>query len=542
TDEGTLRSVNWISGMLLTPEHFGAQDRYIDGTFGWLLRHCIPSTGLVGGGVRLGATDRGLVAYDPRIEVSDDGRTVAVTVMQARGVTAAGEPVDVSPEFGARGESPKSELAGAKEVYVYVVQTGEREEIASSVGADSANPTMPAYRQARFEIRFGVPADVLPHALVVARLRRASESLAFERDSQFIPVCATMLAHSELYAGWSRMQSDLALLTGQFGELHRAVARYAEQVARRNVDSRPDLDVLAFTERAVLALDHCASETGDPTIDPSRCFEQLDRLGRRIALALDLSSSTQSYFQTLAGADATYTDLLAEERAVLGARRERSGREDLRQSLARADDTLRRIRQLAEALEGKYVDYRVNRSVDAVKFLLDRQGEQFYVAVATPGHPQREGDLLTFVFSQLSLTGRHEYRLVLLGDPQGTSSWQVGDELQVDLRINSDAGSGRPVSRSVTCEIPGQRNFGVNFETPPDVATIAGLSVQVQPAQRVRGAILFQRRLGLVGDAAPNAVPSSMSPRHADAPGEPAGPSTPAPASKPKITIRKPTA
>ncbi|MBA2628047.1 MAG: hypothetical protein H0U85_08540 [Gemmatimonadales bacterium] len=538
TDEG-LRSVNWISGMLLTPEHFGAQDRYIDESIGWLLRHCIPATGLVGAGVRVNASERGLVAQDPRIEVSDDGRTVAVTVLQARGITGAGEAVDVPPEFAARGESPKAELAGAKEVYVYVVRTGEREEVASSVGSDPANPTMPAFRRQRYEIRFGVPADVLPHALVVGRLRRASESLAFERDSQFIPACATMLAHSELYAGWSRIQSDLALLTGEFGELHRAVARYAEQVARRNVDARGDLDVLAFTERAVLALDHCASETADPAMDPARCFEQLDRLGRRVALALDLSSSTQSYFQTLAGTDATYTDLLAEERAVLGARRERTGREDLRQSLARANDTISRIRRLAQALEGKYVDYRVNRSVDAVQFLLDRQGEQFYVAVATPGHPQREGDLLTFVFSQLSLTGRHEYRLVLLGDPQGTSSWQVGDEAQVDLRINADGAPGRPVSRSVTCEIPGQRNFGVNFETPPDVATIAGLSVQVQPAQRIRGAILFQRKLGLVTDAAPLAMPapaaSASPPRQHDAP------ASPPPLPMPKITIRKPT-
>jgi hypothetical protein len=169
--------------------------------------------------------------------------------------------------------------------------------------------------------------------------------------------------------------------------------------------------------------------------------------------------------------------------------------------------------------------------VDAVRFLLDRQGEQFYVAVATPGHPQREGDLLTFVFTQLGLAGRHEYRLVLLGDPQGTSGWQVGDELNVDLRVNSEAGPGRPISRAVPCEIPGQRNFGVIFETPPDVATIAGLSVQVQPAHRVRGAVLFQRKLGLVAEPVAAAAP---------APARAAEPH-PTPAAMPKITIRKPT-
>lgn len=531
SDESGLRSVNWTSGMLLTPEHFSAQDRYIDSAFGWLLRHVIPATGLLGGGVRLESGERGLAAYDPRLEVSDDGRTVAVTVLQARGITGGGEPVDVSAATSVRGETPKAELAGAKEVYIYLFRTDAAEEDPASVGADPANPAMAAFRRRRYEVRFGLPADQLAHALVVGRLRRASESLAFERDSQFIPASATMMAHSELFAGWSRLQSDLNYLTGQFAELHRAVARYAEQVARRGVDSRPDLDVLAFTERAVLALDACAAETSDAAIVPARFFEQVDRLGRRVALALDLSSSTQAYFQTLSGADAGYSDLLEEERGVLAARRDGGARDDLRLSLSRAGDTLQRIRRLVEALEGKYVDYRVNRSVDAVKFLLDRQGEQFYVAAATPGHPQREGDLLTFVFSQLSLTGRHEYRLVLLGDPQGTSGWQVGDELNVDLRINGDGAPGRPISRTVPCEIPGQRNFGVNFETPPDVATIAGLNVQVQPAHRVRGAVLFQRKLGLVADA-PSAAPAPA-PRPAE--------QHPTPTAMPKITIRKPT-
>ncbi len=528
-DEGALRSVNWMSGMLLTPEHFSAQDRYIDEAFGWLLRHAIPATGLLGGGIRTDGAERGLAAYDPRFDVSDDGRTVAVTVLQARGVTAGGEPVDVGPATSVRGETPKAELAGAREIYVYLLRTGALEEDASSIGADQANPAMAAFRRRRYEVRFGLPADQMEHALVVGRIRRASESLAFERDGHFIPACATMMAHSELYAGWSRLQADVSYLTGQFAELHRAVARYAEQVARRGVDSRPDADVLNFTERAVLALDACAAETSDATITPTRFFEQVERLGRRVALALDLSSSTQAYFQTLSGADAGYGDLLEEERGILAARRDTGARSDLRVALSRAGDTLQRIRRLVEALEGKYVDYRVNRSVDAVKFLLDRQGEQFYVAAATPGHPQREGDLLTFVFSQLSLTGRHEYRLVLLGDPQGTSGWQVGDELNVDLRINGDGAPGRPISRTVPCEIPGQRNFGVNFETPPDVATIAGLSVQVQPAHRVRGAILFQRKLGLVADA--------PAPAPAPRPAEPHA----APAAVPKITIRKPT-
>ncbi len=535
SDDG-LTSVNWVSGMLLTPEHFRIQDRYVEASVEWLLKYCIPATGLVGAGVRLDASARGLVAHDPRFDVHDDGQTVSVTVLQARGVTGAGYPIDVAPAAQLRGETARSELAGAKEVFVHVVYTGVRREDPASVGADGANPTMAARSRAGYEIRFGVPADMLPQALIVGRLKRASDSLAFERDAQFIPACATMMAHSELYAGWSKLQSELGLLGGTFGELHRAVARYAEQVALRGVDARPDLDVLAFAERTVLGLDHCASETADATIDPRRFFEQVDQLGRRVALALDLSSSTQSYFQTLAGADASYGELLEAERGILAARRELAARDDLRQSLARAGETLQRIRRVAEALEGKYIDYRINHSLDAIKFLLDRQGDQFYVAVATPGRPQRDGDLLTFVFNQLALTGRHEYRLALLGDPQGVSGWQVGDEVQVDLRINADGAPGRPMSRAVVCEIPGQRNFGINFETPPDVATIAGINVQVHPAHRIRGAILFQRRLGLVANAAVAAPPPVATPPSV-------GPSAPPPAPvMPKIVIRKPRA
>jgi hypothetical protein len=378
-------------------------------------------------------------------------------------------------------------------------------------------------------------------SLVIGRIRRASESLSFEVDSQFIPACAMVLAHSSLYSSWSRLQSDLGMLAGDFAELHRAVARYAEQLARRGVDARGDLDVLAFIERAVLALDHAVYETADAAIAPARLFQEVDRVGRRLALALDLSPATQSFLQTLVGADASYADLLEAERASLAARRVLNSREDLNLSILRAGDTVGRVRRLVEALAGKYLDYRINRSLDAVRFLLDRQGEHFYVAIATPGHPQRDGDLLTLVFSQLNLAGRHQYRLVVLGDPQGSSGWQLGDELRVDVRINAAGGASRPLSRAVTCEVPSQRNFAVDFDTPPDVATITGLNVQVHPAQRVRGAILFQLRRGLAVDSAPSAAPAPAVPQESVVPRS--GPTAPdTSGSRPIIkVVKKPT-
>ena len=541
-----IRSVNWVTGMLLTPEHFLRQDAYIDDAFGWLLRHCLPGVGLVGGGVRLDGGQRGLAGFDPKVEVTDDGSTVNVAVMQARGITPSGEPVEVSGKDIARGEFPKGSLAGAHELLVYLIRTGEWEEDAESVGVDTFNPDQAALRRVRYRVSLGAAADVVPHALVVGMVRRASETLGFELDGHFVPACATVLAHSSLHAAWMRLHSEVKLLAGQYAELHRTVARWVDQIARRGVDVRADQDILAFIERAVLGLDSCAYETLDPAMPPQRFFQQIDRAGRRIALALDLSASTREYFQLLAGADTSYHSLLEEERDALASSRDVGSRDDLRRAIAGAEQTLSSVRRLVEALEGKYLDYRVNRSIDSLRFLLDRGGEHFYMSVATPGHPQRDGDLLTFVFSQLNLAGRHEYRVVMFGDPDGISRWQVGEELRVDLRVNSAAGASRPISQTIVCEIPGQRNFAVNFDTPADVAAITGLRITVQPAHRVRGAVMYQRKLGISAEgsgaaAAPRIATPGAPPTESPPPAPPVvAPPTPEKKPPPVIKLRKP--
>jgi hypothetical protein len=537
------KSVNWITGMLLTPDHFRIQDAYAEGLVGWVLRHCVPGTGLVGGGVRLVETERGLAGHDPRLQVADDGETVRVAVLQARGITPAGEPVEVGGGDAVRGEFRKAELAGVNEVVVYVVRAEEKEEDPASVGADPANPTQAALRRAGYRVALGADGDAAAHALAVGRLRRASATLAFEPDGRFIPPCATVLAHSELYAGWTALHAEVVQLAGRYAELHRSVAWFAEQVSQRGVDDRDDREVLAFVERAVLALDGCAYETLDPAMPPARLFREVERAGRRIAVALDLSAATRHFFQTLSGADASYGVLLEEERQALARGREHASREELRPALERAGATLQRLRRLCDALEGKYLDFRVNRALDQLKFLLDGGGEQFYIAVATPGHPQRDGDLLTFVFTDMSLTGRHEYRVVLLGDPHGIAEWQPGEEVRVDLRVNPAAGGSRPLSRTAVCEIPGQRNFAVNFDTPPEVATLSGLQVTVQPGWRIHRAVLFQRRLGLASEATP-APPPPVS--GAVPPPEPAAAPAPDPSAAsaepraPRIRLRKP--
>jgi hypothetical protein len=500
-----------MTGMLLTPEHFLRQDGYIDASFEWLLRHCVPAMGLVGGGVRLESGQRGLAGFDPKLEVEDDGTTVRVTVLQARGVTPIGEAIDIAPGDAIHGEFRKGDLAGASDLLVYVVRTGEREEDPESVGRDEANPDQAAYRRPQYRVSLGADADTAVRSLVVGQIRRVSDTLGFELDGQFIPACATLIAHSALYAAWMRIQSSVKLLAGQYAELHRTVSRYIDEISTRGVNVRPELDVLAFLERAVLALDTCAYEILDPTVTPQRFFQQIDRAGRRIALALDLSASTREYFQLVAGADASYNGLLEEERELLGERREVDQRQDLRSAVGQAEQTLGRVRRLVEALEGKYIDFRLNRSIESLRFLLDRGGEHFYMAVTTPGHPQREGDVLTFVFSQLNLAGRHEYRIVLFGEAGSMAGWQGGEEIRADLWINGVAGTTRPISRSIRTELPAQRNFAFNFDTPADVATISSLHLTIQPGQRVRGAMLYQRKLGIVSEQ-PQVVPQRQAP------------------------------
>jgi hypothetical protein len=510
-DAARLKSINWTTGMLLSPEHFRRQDAYFDEMLGWLLRYCLPGVGLVGGGIRVAVGERGLGKFDPRVEVHDDGYTVRVSILEARGITPLGQLVDIGEGNTIRFDVQKSALAGLTDLLIFVAHTGAREEDPTSVGRDPANPTQPAYRRAAYEIKLGIEADTVPRSLCVGRLRRANESLGFELDSRFIPACSTMLGHSSLYAAWQRTHAEVLALSQHYSELHRQVAQFAEYVARRGVDPRHDRDILAFVERAVMALDHCAYETADPSITPDDFFREIERAGRRIALGLDLSESSRLYFADLGQADASYGALLEEERELLVRPRDVEQVLDLAVAVTRADTTLGRLRRLVEALEARYIDYRINRSVESLRFLLDGDGEQFFVSVATPGHPQRDLETLTFVFGQLSLAARQRYRLVFLGE-RDAAPWQPGDLFRADIRINPAQNDSRPLSREVVCVLPGQRNFAVDFEPGDDIASLAGLQVTVQPGTRIRGCILYQRRLGVSGSGVGAAVMSAPLP------------------------------
>ncbi|HEY0777185.1 MAG TPA: hypothetical protein VGD56_04385, partial [Gemmatirosa sp.] len=446
--DDALKSVHWLTGMLLTPQHFERQDQFIEAAARWAVRYALPGAGLVGGGLRVDPRTTDPARFDPRLEIADDGETVRLSLLAARGVTPAGDVVDVGEADAVRTAVPRAALAGVTEAEVHVVRVPGREEDPASAGLDPVNPHQAALRRARYRLVVGVAPEQRPHALAIGRIRRVRETLGFDRDGAYIPACTAMIAHSRLYAGWSRLRDGVADLAERYGELHRAVAAYAERLAERGVDVRGDLDTLAFVERAVLALDDCAYALVDATRAPGAVFADVERMGRRIALALDLSAATRLFLHAVSGADAGYEVLLDEERQALARRRGTALHDteqgDLARALARAEDTVRRVRELGAAVEGKYVDYRLNRAIDALRFVLERGGEGFYTAVVTPAHPRRDGDMLTFDFSPLQLPARQEYRVVLVGDAQGESPWRVGDTFPVDVWINPGAGGARP--------------------------------------------------------------------------------------------------
>src|SRR5690606_23443771 len=139
-----------------------------------------------------------------------------VSVLRARGITPGGELVEVDESRPVHAEVNRGDLAGVSELLVYLVRRDGKEPDPDSVGADPANPNQPAYSRIRYELRLGLTADLASSSIAVARIRRASETLGFELDGQYIPPCASLLAHSSLHNAATRLQSEIRLLVNEF--------------------------------------------------------------------------------------------------------------------------------------------------------------------------------------------------------------------------------------------------------------------------------------------------------------------------------------
>jgi hypothetical protein len=534
-----LQSVNWEYGMLLTPDHLLRQERYIDSTFLWVLRYCTQAYGLIGAGPRVEPAERGAAKHDPVVEVVDDGGEMKVSVSQCRGVSSSGDIIDITPSRAVHQTFPRRELEGHDQLGIYVV-CEPHDKVTDNALEDAANPQMISSRHRRYRVKLDISGAEGSHSLLLGRLRKSEQGLRYEKVSGFIPLCTTLASHSELMRAWERLREKLLQLTDRYTALHKAMVEYISMARQREIGNPGDEETLRFVDRMVVMLEHCVYEILDPLQPPQRFFQQLSRAIRSAAVSLDLSPPTTMYFQQLAEVGETeFGSLLEQERRALETSRAFTIHDDLSLDVQRAENALHQLRRLEEALEGKYLDFRVSPALDALNFFFDRRSDPpaLYQSLARPARPQLFNDELTFVFAPLKLEGRQRFRLVLIRMPE--TRFAVGDSLKVEIRVNVGGGqSPRPIYGTASCEVPEQRNFAIDFDAPSEVLTISDLRVIVNATWPMKSGLLYLRRFLYPGATRLGAdepqQPEPPPPQHA----EPPPPRQPEPDAGPRRRLR----
>lgn len=486
-----LNSVNWEHGMLLTPEHFLRQERYVDSLIGWALRYATNAAGLVGGGPRILESELGAARFDPVVSLHEDEESLTVTVTQCRGLTSGGVVIEIDSSNPVTRTFPKTELDGVQETPIYLV-CDPREKEPVDGAPDEYNPQMQTERRASIRLSLRVSADRAAYALVAAQIRRQRYGAGFEKNTEFIPACTTMAGHSELAAGYRKIVEELTFLAERYAELHRAMREYLVLFTERGIETEVDTQTVAFVDRMVASLEDCVYEALDYTQTPQRFFGQLRRFVHSAAVAFDLTPGMQTYYETLKEAGETeFIQLINQQKRVLRTTRTWKVNEDLGVEVRGALASLGALNKLERALEGKYIDFRVSPQLEAMNFVFDRGGNVLYKLAAKPSRVQGSGDDLVTFFSQLRLEGRDKYRLILVGELN--APFEKGTRLPAEIRINEGSGFQRaPLNLTSEAQIAGQTNFEFDFEAP-DVPTITDLRVAVPAHIPIRTALLFSR-------------------------------------------------
>jgi hypothetical protein len=493
----SLNSVNWEHGMLLTPEHFLRQERYFDSALLWALRYSTNVYGLVGGGPRLPETERGAVRHDPIVVVDEDAESLSLSVTQCRGLTPTGCIVEIDPEHPVHRKILKTDLQGVAESNIYIVCEPHDKEVIDG-DLDQFNPQMKTERRPAYQIVLQLPADSLPHALSVGSLRRQRYGAGYEKNPDFIPACTSIVSYSELTAAWRKILDSVNLLVERYTELHRAMREFMVLFTERGIETDADAEAMRFVDRMVVALQDCCYAILDPVQPPQRFFGSLRRFFYGAATFLDLTPVVQQYFETLRETGETeFIAPLEQQRQVLNSTRTWEVHDDLGIEVRTALQSLSTLHRLERALEGKYIDFRISPSLEAMNFIFDRGGKVLYRLSAKPARVQGAGDELTIYFAQLRLEGRDKYRLILVGEQNAT--FEKGTKIAVEIRINEGAGFRRqPVILSCESKNAEQRNFEFDFDAP-DVPTITDLKVSLQAHFPIRTALLFIRHRFFAG-------------------------------------------
>ena len=486
-----LSSVNWEHGMLLTPEHFLRQERYFEAGLLWALRYVTNGFGLVGGGSRIAESERGAVRHDPIVVVDEDEQKLRVTVTQCRALTAAGSIVDIDPLHPVNRSFDKVLLDGVAETGIYVVANPHEKEVIDGA-ADDFNPQMKTERRPYYSLTLQPPANSAPYAVAVARIRRQRYGSGFEKDSGFIPQCLTMSSYSELASAWRKINEGMTLLAGRCTELHRATRDFLVLFRERGIETEVDAEVAAFVDRLVITLQECVYDLLDPVQPPARFFGNLRRFFHAAATYLDLSPAVQQYFDILRDTGETeFIALIDQQRRLLKTTRTWAIHDDLAVDVREALASINVLQRLERALEGKYLDFRVSPSLDAMNFLFDRGGRVLYKLAGKPARAQAVEDDLRLYFAQLRLEGREKYRLILVGEQN--AQFEKGTTITIEIRLNEASGFRRApmiLSREVTDSE--QCNFDYDFDAP-DVPTITDVQLSVPSHLPIRSALLFAR-------------------------------------------------
>jgi len=503
-----LISVNWEHGMLLTPDHFLRQEQYFESNLYWFMRYASGSYGLVGGGPRLAESERGAVKHDPIVILEEDGDSLKLSVTQCRGLTPSGWIVEIDAENPVHSTISKSDMEGIAESTIYVASEPFDKQTRDGE-VDPFNPQMKTERRAAYSLSLGSNAEKLANSVAVARVRRQRAGVAFEKVSDFIPPCTSLVAFSELNAAWRKITESVAGLLSRYTELHRAMREFLTAFTERGIDTEVDGETLRFVDRMVVALEDCAFATLDPTQSPQQFFGAMRKFLHSAATYMDLTPAVYQYFETLRDTgEMEFVAPLEQQRELLSAHRSWRVSEDLGVEVRSVVNGLRTLNRLEQALEGKYIDFRISPSLEAMNFIFDRGGRVLYRLAAKPARVQGAGAESTIYFSQLRLEGRDKYRLILVGEQNG--GFEKGTGIKVEIRINEGSGFRRePLRLECQSKYAGQMNFEFDFEAS-DVPTITDLRASIPAHYPIKSALLFIRHRFFAGgaqDMAAHAVP-----------------------------------
>jgi len=484
-------AVNWEFGMLVAPEHFLRQERFYEATMLWMLRHAHDIFGLIGGGPRLPESEFGAVRHDPIVIVSEDEQTLNITVTQCRGLTGAGTPIEISPDYPLHREFHKADLEGVSEMRVYIVAPPHT-YVALDGARDEYNPQMQTERVRAYRLTLRPHGEEAQDAMVVSRLRRSESSIAYEQDSTFIPPCTNLAAFSELSAAWRRIVGQLSSLSSRFIELHRAMQEYIELTRERGIDVGIDHDTLEFVKRIIPSIETCLYGCLNPVQPPAQFFGNLHMFLHGAAVSLDLSPPVQQYFDALKHAGETeFVPLVEQQKQLLRSSRRWRVEDDLGVEVRSVQNSLRNLQTLERALEGKYIDFRVSPTLDTMNFVFDRGGSALFRLAAKPARLQGFGDEMAFHFAGIRLEGREKYRIIVTAELG--HEFAADTRVPVEIRINEGSGSRRaPIHGVAQTRFAGQRNVEFDFDAP-DIATVTDLRVAVPAQFNVRTALLFLR-------------------------------------------------